>query len=380
VAAGLYDAYMKLHPNITIVATAPENETDYWTAVQTKIAGGTGLGDVQAIEVGRIAGVVANQAANWVDLNTFSDASTVEADFLPWKLAFATTSDKKLLAMGTDIGPISMCYKPALLKAAGLPTDAASLEALMPNWDAYVAVGKQYASKLPSGAKWTDTGSGLFRAAMGSAGAKYTDATGKIIYATNATVKSSWNLAVNAVQSGLTTKLAQFSTDWNKAFSTPTFATIPCPSWMLAYIKGQAGTAGSGQWSVMKSPGAGNVGGAYIAIPATSQHKAEAWDLIKFLTSADSEAQVFQKAGNFPSNIKAEAEVKDYADPYFNNSPVGALYGASAAAIPTQAIGPHDNDIEGAIMNGLVEIAQKGTAPDAAWTEVVNNINAAIGG
>ena len=49
--AGLFDAYTALHPNITVKENTTTQEADYWTAVQTHLAAGSGLDDVQALEV-----------------------------------------------------------------------------------------------------------------------------------------------------------------------------------------------------------------------------------------------------------------------------------------------------------------------------------------
>src|SRR5215475_13278668 len=68
--AGLFDQYQKLHPNIKIDYTTVEQEATYWTALQTGLASGAGLGDVQGIEVGRIAATTSQLSDKFVDLNT----------------------------------------------------------------------------------------------------------------------------------------------------------------------------------------------------------------------------------------------------------------------------------------------------------------------
>ena len=72
---------------------------------------------------------------------------------------------------------------------------------------------------------------------------------------------------------------------------------------MIGYIKGKAGDAGAGKWNVTTLPGGagGNWGGSYLAIPAASQHKEEAAELITWLTAPEQQAKVFDEAGNFPS-------------------------------------------------------------------------------
>jgi cellobiose transport system substrate-binding protein len=377
--AGLYDQFMAEHPNITIEESSPQNESDYWSALQTRLAGNSGLADIQAIEVGRLAGVKENQADKFVDLSTMDGWDEYSAGFLDWKEALAQTDDGRQVAAGTDIGPVGMCYKPALFEAAGLPTDPEAVGALWSNgWEGYVTAGEKFMANAPGDTKWTDSAAGLFRAAMGVTGAKYTDASGELIWDSSQTVKDSWALAVDAVDKGEVTTLTQFSPEWNQAFSTDAYASIPCPAWMLTYIKGPAGAAGSGQWAIATAPAAGNVGGSYLAIPEASQHKEEAWELIKFLSSATSMQTVFEQAGNFPSNTEAMAAVADFTDPYFSDTNTGGVLGDSAANLPTpQVIGAYDGDVELALMNALNQVAQQGVSPDAAWENAAAAIKAA---
>lgn len=69
--SGLYAEYEQLHPGVKIKQTDTEDEQDYWKSLQTRLAGGGGLADVQAIEVGRIASVAQQQAGKFVDLNQY---------------------------------------------------------------------------------------------------------------------------------------------------------------------------------------------------------------------------------------------------------------------------------------------------------------------
>ena len=69
--AGLYAEYEKLHPGVTIKQTDTEDEADYWKSLQTRLAGGGGLADVQGIEVGRIASVTQQQADRFEDLRKY---------------------------------------------------------------------------------------------------------------------------------------------------------------------------------------------------------------------------------------------------------------------------------------------------------------------
>src|SRR6266487_997641 len=69
--AGLFDEYQRLHSNVKISYNSVEQEQNYYQALQTHLAAGSGLGDIQAIEVGRIAEIVQSRADKFVNFNDF---------------------------------------------------------------------------------------------------------------------------------------------------------------------------------------------------------------------------------------------------------------------------------------------------------------------
>lgn len=333
--AGLYTEYEQLHPGIKIKQTDTEDEQDYWKSLQTRLAGGGGLADVQGIEVGRIASVSQQQAGKFVDLNQFGAGAL--KGFAPAKWSAATTKDGKVLGLGTDVGPEAMCYRSDLLRAAGLPTDRTELAARWATWDGYLELGRQYKEKAPAGSAWLDSVGSLNAIMVGQQKERYYDASGALVYENSPAVKSAWDASVKAAGEGLSAKLDQWSPPWNQAFSSGSFATLPCPAWMLGYIKGQAGDAGKGKWDVAKLPGgAGNWGGSYLAVPSAARHKKEAYELIKWLTAPEQQTKVFRKQGNFPSATKSITQIADAKDPYFSDAPIGKIFGDAAEQAPSR--------------------------------------------
>ena len=125
---GLFAEYEKQNPGVTIKYDSTQSEDAYWPALQTRLASGKGSSDVQGIEVARIADVVSNQQDLWTDLRDTAAGSAVTG-YLPWKEKAATTKEGAVLGLGTDIGPMALCYRSDLLGKAGLPTDPATLAA-----------------------------------------------------------------------------------------------------------------------------------------------------------------------------------------------------------------------------------------------------------
>ncbi|MFJ5229244.1 extracellular solute-binding protein [Kitasatospora sp. NPDC088391] len=377
--AGLYDEYMKLHPNITIKQTDTQDEGQYWQALQTKLAGGGGLADIQGLEVGRVASVVQKQSDKFTDLKTLG-IGDVNDGLVAWKAAAIKTPDGKVLGAGTDIGPEAICYRTDLFKAAGLPTDRTELAAKWSSWQGYLDLGKQYAAKAEAGNAWTDSAAGMFTAEVGQQKVRYADEAGKPVYDSSDAVKTAWADSTKLVADGLSAKLAQWTPEWNKAFSTGKFATLSCPAWMIGYIKGQAGDTGSGKWDIAAGPGrTGNWGGSYLAVPRTAKHPREAAELIKWLNAKEQQATLFTKQGSFPSSTGAQAAIKDVKDPYFNNAPIGQIFSESANAMPAQVLGTDDGVIGKAFTDALGEVERTNTAPDAAWKHALDNVKKANG-
>ncbi|HEX8497689.1 MAG TPA: extracellular solute-binding protein [Actinomycetales bacterium] len=379
--AGLFDEYEKANPGTTIRYESTQGEDKYWPALQTKLASGAGVSDIQGIEVARIADVTANQSDKWTDLAKTSAAGGV-ANYVDWKSAAATTKDGAVLGMGTDIGPMALCYRSDLLKEAGLPSEPAALSAELGSWDDYLALGEKYKANAPKGSAWTDSAGGLYNAIISTEQEIYYNAGGEVVYGTNPAVKKAFDTAAGAAGSGLTARLEQFvDPGWDAGFGSGTFATIACPSWMIGYIKGKAGDAGQGKWDVTSLPGGagGNWGGAYLAIPEVSKNKAAAAELITWLTAPEQQAKVFAKAGAFPSTTKGIELVADTKDPYFNDAPIGELFTKSAQAAPTQILGPNDGVIKSKLVQALLSVEANGVTADKAWENAAKEIDNQVG-
>ena len=379
--AGLFDEYQRLHPNVKISFNSVEQEQNYYQALQTHLAAGSGLGDIQGIEVGRIAEVVQTRADKFVNFNDYGGAA-LKDNFFPWKWQEATTGDGRTIGLGTDVGPMAMAYRTDLFKQAGLPTNREQVAKLWPTWPDYVKTGQSYMAKAPAKSAFMDSASGMFNAMVGAAPNQYYDQGGKPIYDTNPLVKDAWNLSMQAIQLKETAKLKQFDPAWNQAFSSGAFATIAAPSWMIGYIQGQAGAKGAGKWDVTTAPGGtGNWGGSYLAVPKASKHIPEAVELAKWLTAPEQQVKLFLKQGSFPSSTKAIADpqVANAKNKYFNNAPIGQIFGDSAKNLPVAVLGPKDGVIKDTFSTAIQRVEQQGMSPDKSYSQFLADIKNALG-
>lgn len=377
--AGLYDEYMKLHPNISIKENVTTRTDVYWPKVLTRLQAGSGTDDIQAIEVGNITEAVQTQADKFVDLGKDVDKS----QWLDWKNAQATTKDGKLIGLGTDIGPMAICYRKDLFKKAGLETDRTKLaEQWKGDWAKYVDLGKQYMKKAPSGTKFVDSASSVYNAALGGESQTYYDKDGNVVWDKSTGVKKSWNVAMSVATSNMSAKLKQFDKPWDQGFANASFATVACPAWMIGYIEQKSGDSGKGNWDVAAAPTAANWGGSFVGVPTAGKHQKEAIALAKWLTAPEQQAKVFAKQASFPSTPSAYAGLKPAAETtsYFSDAPITQIFSDSAKTIPSQYHGAKDQPIGTAITDvGILQVEQKGKTPAQGWDAAGKEIKDVLG-
>ncbi|MEV5880488.1 ABC transporter substrate-binding protein [Streptomyces sp. NPDC052101] len=377
--AGLYDEYMKLHPDISIKENVTTRTDVYWPKVLTRLQAGSGTDDIEAIEIGNITEAVQTQAAKFVDLGKEVDKS----QWLDWKNAQATTKDGKLIGLGTDTGPMAICYRKDLFQKAGLPTDRDKLAAMWKgDWSKYVDLGKQYMKKAPKGTEFVDSASSVYNAAVGGASERYYDKGGNVVWDRSEGVKKAWDAAMTVATSNMSAKLKQFDPTWDQGFANGTFASIACPAWMVGYIEQKSGDSGKGKWDVAPAPAASNWGGSFLGVPTATKHQKEAIALAKWLTAPEQQAKVFAKQASFPSTPSVYASLKPQADTtaYFSNAPLTQIFSDAAKTIPPQPLGPKDKPIDNAISDiGILQVEQKGKTPAQGWDAAKNEIKDVLG-
>ncbi|MFD4970809.1 ABC transporter substrate-binding protein [Streptomyces sp. NPDC058424] len=374
--AGLYAEYEKLHPGIKIQENVTERNENYYPALVNHLTTSSGLMDVQAVEVGNIAEVVATQAGKFEDL---SKASGVDkSNWLDWKWQQATTKDDQTIGLGTDIGPMALCYRKDLFQQAGLPTDREAVAKLWAgDWNKFVATGETFKKKAPKGTYFMDSPGGLINAILSSEEEKFYDSSGNVIYKTNPAVKAAFDLTAKAAQEGLLQSQTQFQPTWDQTIANNKFATMACPPWMLGYIKGKSKSDAAGKWDVAVPPKGGNWGGSFLAVPKSGKHVKEATEFIAWLTAPEQQAKLFAVQGSFPSAPTAYdmSSVTDAKNEMTGDAPIGTIFAEAAKSIPVQVIGPKDQIIQQGLTDNGVFLVTKGKSPADAWTTATKTID-----
>ncbi|MFF8829734.1 ABC transporter substrate-binding protein [Streptomyces sp. NPDC015131] len=378
--AGLYDAYMRLHPDVVVRQTSIQRNENYYPQLLTHLVSDSGLADVQAVEAINIAEVTATQADRLVDLGRAPGVR--RADFLPWKWAQGTTRDGRTVGLGTDIGPQAVCYRKDLFARAGLPTGRDAVGRLWAgDWRAYLAAGRRYRDRAPAGTAFTDSASGVLSAVTGSSARRFYDEDGTVVYKTNPAVRAAWDLAASFATEGLTARLQQFTPAWDQAFARGTFATVACPAWMLGHIEDKAGPAAADRWDVAAAPRPANWGGSFLVVPRSGRHPEAAARLAAWLTAPAQQAKLFQRRGSFPSASAAHTlpAVAGARHPYFGDAPIGRIYSRAARGVPVTVLGPKDLLIAQNLADiGMLQVDQKGRRPEDGWAAAVRTIDNAL--
>jgi cellobiose transport system substrate-binding protein len=370
----LYKEYMAAHPAVQIVDRVTKAE-DHHKNLAAHLATNTGAADVEAIEEGWMGQFTA-KPNKFVDFTKYG-AAGIKAQWPQWKWERGSAKSGEVIGLGTDVGGMAMCYRRDLFAKAGLPTERAAVSALWPTWEDYIATGKKFAAAKVPGAAFFDGPAVIYRSILGqqSTGIYAGDA---VDVQNSAGVKRAWDLTVEATQAGLSAKIAAWSQDWNAGFAKGSFATLACPSWMMAYIQQQAKDA-AGKWDIAAVPGrGGNWGGSWLTVPKQSRHPKEATELAKWLTAPEQQAKVFRTAGNFPSTISLynDPVIKDFQSPFFNNAPVGQIFATSVTQMVPQYLGPKAGDINTRIIDGLTRVEQGKQSPADSWSKVLREVSA----
>ncbi|HEV2796897.1 MAG TPA: carbohydrate ABC transporter substrate-binding protein, partial [Nocardioides sp.] len=229
---GLIEEYNEMQDEVVLEQVKVGTWDDAKANLYTKLAAGSGLSDIEAIEGDAIAAVLAESDA-------FADLSDPELEgrWLDFVAEKGTNSEGQMIGYGTDVGPEGVCYRADLFEKAGLPTDRAEVAELMGTWDDYFALGEEFVAKVPDTA-WYDSSSALSQAMLNQVQNPF-EADDDTIQTDNPELRAVWD-DVTGNSDTLSTQLSQWGDDWTASFQNDVFATTVCPGWMLGIIEGNA--------------------------------------------------------------------------------------------------------------------------------------------
>lgn len=366
----LVTEYEDTHPGVTITL-ASGNYNDVHDELQRELVAGAGAPNIVAIGEDYIGKFVA-QPDSFVNLNTLG-ADEYQDLYLDWKWAQGSTPDgSQLIGIGADVAGLALCYRRDLFENAGIAADRDAVNAAIGDtWEGFIALGEQYAAGTDAGAFLDDAGT-LLKPVREQLGASYFNVDGEF---TLQPVKPAFEVALDAIDGGLSAGIAPFTDEWDSGLDSGTFAATLCPVWGMGYIQSVLETAGgTAKWDVADIPGpGGSWGGAFYAMPAqgTPQQRQASWDFLDWLIQPEQQLRIFQATGSLPSQpeLYSDDSVESYVIPFFNDAPVGNILAKAVTELPTQTMySPNNGTIDATLQEVLDEVQDGGVGTADAWT------------
>ncbi|MGP9582169.1 MULTISPECIES: ABC transporter substrate-binding protein [unclassified Brachybacterium] len=362
----LFTKYEEENPGVKITHKKAATSDDARANLMTGLAAGSGLADVEGVEVGW-----------WAELAEYSDIFEdladpgVEGRWLDWKTE-AATIDGKLIGYGTDIGPEALAYRGDLIDKSELPSDRAELaEKLTGDWRTYFEAGRQFVED--TGIPWFDGAGGTFNGMVQQLTHPYETADGTPVpLKDNADVKAIYDLLVEFKD--ISAGFKQWEEDWTAAFQSDGFATMLCPPWMMGPLAGNADGVEGWDIADVFPGGGGNWGGSYLAVPGQGKNIEAAKKLAMWLTAPEQQVVAFQAVGAFPSQVDALADegVTSAVNEFFNSAPVGEIYSERATAIDVQPfMGPNFFVINTVLADAITRWDVDGMDPAESWEQAL---------
>ncbi len=368
----LLQRYEKENPGVTVVHNRAATTNDARANFFQKLGAGSGLADVEAVEVDWMA-----ELLQYSDMLADLSDDEVADRWLDWKTEAATDAEGRLIAYGTDIGPEAICYRGDLFAEAGLPTDREEVAALLEgDWDRYFEVGHQYVEA--TGKKWFDSAGATYQGMINQVEFAYENEDGEVIAAENDEVKEIFTRVLEE-SADLSAHLGQWSDDWFAALASGDYATMLCPGWMLGVISGNAPDVEGWDVANVFPGGGGNWGGSYLTVPAQGANVDEAKKLAAWLTAPEQQLEAFEAAGTFPSQVDTyeDAALVDSTNEYFNDAPVGQILIERAEAVTVAPFkGPQYFAINDLAQQALLRVEDGQQSIEESWDQFVSEVEA----
>jgi cellobiose transport system substrate-binding protein len=367
---GLIEEWNAAHPDIQVTQKKVGTWDDAKDNLYTKLAAGSGLSDIEAIEGDAMPAILA-ESDGFVDLTD----PALDGRWLDWKQAAGTDADGQLIGYGTDIGPEGICYRSDLFKKAGLPTDRAEVATMLGTWDDYFAAGEQFLTKMKNTA-WYDSSTGVAQAMLNQVEYPFESADGTVDVE-NADLQAVYEAITNNAGKGLSTRLSQWSDDWAAAFQNDGFATMACPGWMLGVVEGNAEGVEGWDFADVFPGGGGNWGGSFLVVPQQSEHPDQAKEFAAWLTAPEQQVKAYQAKGTFPSQVDAldDPALTEDVRAFFNDAPVGTILANRAAAVTVQPFkGPKYSDILQAFQAAITRVDDGSNNAADSWATFLSDV------
>ena len=359
----------KKFPNYDIQLTALQYG-DHHQALTTALATGQGLHDIEAVEIGFIGKFA--EGGGLEDLNSAPyNAKMLTSLFVNYTIPQATSSDGRLVGMPADIGPGTTFYRKDLLEKAGVnPSE-------MNTWEGYIAAGKKLQAKDKKVFLINSAASAaalIWRTNIPAGEGIYFSKDNKVVVGPdNARWVKAFTVAKQIRDAKLDAKIGEWSNEWYEGFKTGTVATQFSGAWLQGHFQNWMAPETKGLWRVQDLPDGAFApwGGSFYTIPNASKNKAEAWNIIKYLTM-DRAQQIasFKGNGAFPG-LKSAWNDSSFNDPveFLGGQKARLLWKSAAQKIKPLDVNKYDSVAETIVTTQLTSVLDEGKDIKQALTD-----------
>lgn len=363
--------FKKLYPNIDVKINSLAYG-DHHTALTTALSTGKGAADVVVMDLDYVAKFA--EGKGLVDLSKAPyNGMQYRSQFVGYTYPQAMAPDGRLLVIPTDIGPGSMFYRTDFLKKAGVtPTQ------LNASWEAFITNGKKVVAANPGTVlvpEASEVARIIYRSGLKAGEGIFFDKAGKtVVGPDNARYVRAFTIAKQIRDQKLDARVGgAFSPDWTTGFQKGNFVTEFRGAWMVGHMQNWLAKDFAGKWGAADLPGKtfASWGGSFYGIPEQSQNKAEAWNLIKYLTmNKDQQILAFKTTGAFPALRAAHnAPMFNEGIPYLGGQKARILWRAASNKIQPVEVNRYDALAEQLVADALSKVLTEGMDIKAALTE-----------
>jgi cellobiose transport system substrate-binding protein len=348
----------------SVKLTATKIGGDFKQKLQTTLAAGAGLPTITGVK-GEDMPYFRSAAAKFVDLNTLGAADIAKTG-LAWKWKEGQDLSGKQLGYPIDIGPTAMFYRSDIFEKAGLPTDPTAVNDAVKTWDDYYALGTELHGKVPKSYP-IDQLASIWNVAIGQTTGRFVSQDNKFIGDSDE-LHQAWLITTKAQTLGLNSKSSQ---TLNEDLQSGKVAALFGAAWAALDVQNGAPKT-AGNWRVANNPvKPTNYGGSFLTIPAATEDPKAAFEIIKWILSADNEAKGFEDASIFPADPAAWAlPALNVGSDFFGGQKTIEIFGPAGKLVPSQYVAPTDGAVAGPYSDELTKV-ENGKDPEKAWTDAV---------
>lgn len=347
----------KKHPDIKINLVSLAFG-DHHNAMITALASGSNLPDVMAVEIGFIGRFAESGGLEDLGAAPYNGKPLLDK-LLKFTRAQAMSGTGTLAAMPADVGPGTLFYRKDVLDKAGV-TEAD----LIKSWESFIEAGKKVkeatGSYLLSNA--VDIKDIYIRSNLKDGEGIYFNKAGKVLV-NSPRFQKGFELAKAARAAGIDAKVGTWSNEWSEGFKRGTIVSQPIGAWLAGHLNNWLAPDTKGLWRAAQLPAGAFAtwGGSFYAIPKKAEHKAEAWEFIKFMCfDKEQQLNALKSLDAWPALITAQDDpFLDQPMPYLGGQKARQLWKVAAAKAPGIAVNKLDPVATDVVNAELEQVLEK---------------------